>query len=169
MSGSVLASPGMPCTLPNVSFSTTSIRSLCHLYHVTNTTCSRRRWPTTPCRTPRSSNLRRALTRPTSLDRREPRRKPRQRGRRAVAHLRTDPLPIARRLPRHACGADDCVSDSISQPLSCIADKLTPSPKQTPTPSQLLHTEPLSGRATKLLQHPKPSRRWQDWHSWRCG
>jgi hypothetical protein len=63
----------------------------------------RRRRPTPPRRPPRPANLRRALARPTRLDRRDSQREPRQRRRRAMAHLRPDTLPFAGRLPRHAC------------------------------------------------------------------
>jgi hypothetical protein len=129
----VLASPDTPCTLPNVSLSKTLSCSICHLFHVTNTPCSRRRRPTPPRRSPRPPNLRRTLTRTARLDRRQPRRKSRQRRRRTLAHLRTDPLPIARRLPRHARRADDCVSSlpSTHFPLLVQENKILTSTSKT--------------------------------------
>ena len=73
-------------------------------------TTTRRRHPTPPRRPPRAPNLRRALARHPSLDRREPDRESRQRRRRALAHFRPNPLPVAGRLPCDAGGADDSVS-----------------------------------------------------------
>lgn len=79
---------------------------------------NRQRRTTPPRRPPRAANLRRALARPARLDRRRARSQPGQRGRRALAHVRPDALPVARGLPRDARGAHDSVScKSDSDPL----------------------------------------------------
>lgn len=70
----------------------------------------RSRRPTTSRRPPRASNVRRAISRSTRVDRKAWRREHRQYRRCAMAYIRHHAFPVARRLSHYASRADDAAA-----------------------------------------------------------